>query len=396
MSSAGRLWVRAAHRRGEQLRAALDPSTAPRSLHVEPAHAAELVAAAHYHRVDGYVLRALAPGCAPDDVLATLGAEVSGSVARHMRSLADERRVRAALEPIGVGHLVVKGPVLAEHHHGGADLRSYRDLDLLVHGSDLRTAVAALTGLGWGLVDRNWEFLAEVLAGEVHLTSSLGTAVDLHWQLLFRASLRREIPVDADAMMARSRVVRVAGAPMRTLDPVDTVLHLCLHAAQSGGHRLIWLKDVERAIAVDQPDWDVLVQRARHYGLGPISALVLRRSRAALGADVPAAVLRDLSGSRSLSAAMAVADAVTPAERATSRGSPARLLAKSMRGSAAATRREIWSRVRAAGPHTLRLLRRPGARPDQGADLLRGECDDTAGQELFLEAVSAASRASTG
>jgi hypothetical protein len=67
-----------------------------------------------------------------------------------------------------------------------------------------------------------------------------------------------------------------------------------------------------------------------------------------------------------------------------------------MRGSAGATRHEIWSRVRAAGPHTLRLLRRPGARPDQGADLLLGERDDVAGQELFLDAVSAASRAPTG
>lgn len=384
---------RHAARRGELLRQALDPATPPRSLAVDEADAAELVAAARYHRVGGYLLRALRPGCAPEPVLAGLGADVAGAVARHMRTLADERRVGAALGPLGVDHLVVKGPVLAEHHHGGADLRSYRDLDLLVHGADLRAALDRLTGLGWGVVDRNWDLLTEVRAGEVHLTSTLGTAVDLHWQLLFRESLRRELPVDVEAMLARARTVSVAGSPMRTLDEVDTVLHLCLHAAQSGGHRLVWLKDVERALAVDRPDWDQLVRRATDYRLAPITALVLRRSRDAVGAQVPAGVLADLTGSRGLAAAMSLADAITPPARATSRGSPARLLAKSMRGSARDTGREVWSRVRAAGPHTVRLVLRPGSRPDQGADLLVDD-GDAQGRERYLEAVEAAARRS--
>lgn len=345
-----------------------------------------LAAAARFHRISGYVLRGVT-GLSPE-VTAALQQDVDEAVATHLRALADHRRVEALLTAAGVEHLVVKGPVLAEHHHGGPDLRAYRDLDLLVRGRDLRVAWTALAAAGLGVVDRNWDLLTEAVAGEVHLVAPFGTAIDLHWALVFRNSLRQVFPIDVEELFTAARDVAVGTGTMRTLDPADTLLHLCLHAAQSGASRLVWLQDVSRCVEVDRPEWGEVVGRAHRRGLGPVAALVLRRAAATLGTPVSREVLHALDPSHTSRAAMAVADALTPAAGASSRGSPARLLAKSTRGTWAATRSEVGRKAASLRPSGLALLRDPGARPDQGADLLV-EAGGDAGRERYFRAVEA-------
>ena len=89
------------------------------------------------------------------------------------------------------------------------------------------------------------------------MTSPL-VPIDLHWHLHYSREDRRPFALDPDAMVERSRRVVVSGASVPTLDPVDTLLTLAFHAARSDGHRLVWLKDVERAVAVEEPDLDEL------------------------------------------------------------------------------------------------------------------------------------------
>ena len=44
---------------------------------------------------------------------------------------------------------------------------------------------------------------------------------------------------------------------------------LAFHAARSDGHRLVWLKDIERALAVESRDLDELVRRCRASRCAP-------------------------------------------------------------------------------------------------------------------------------
>ena len=59
-----------------------------------------------------------------------------------------------------------------------------------------------------------------------------------------------------------------AGTLAATLDPVDTLITLASTPPASDGHRLMWYKDVERAVAVERPDLDELVRRGRAYRCG--------------------------------------------------------------------------------------------------------------------------------
>lgn len=344
--------------------------------------------AAAYHRVPGYVLQAYGDHPALEGVVPALRAAAHEATTRHLQALGDHRRAASVLDGAGVPHLVVKGPVLAEHHHGAPDLRSYRDLDLLVPGAGLRDALEALLAAGWPQVDRNWALLRETVAGELHLVGPFGTPLDLHWQLLFRQSLRRDFPLDVEAMAARRREVVAGSGTLTTLDAVDTVLHLCLHAALAGANRLVWLKDVERVLVVDRPDWDEVVRRALPAGLGPATALVLGRARSTLAAPVPDDVLAALLPSGAARAVLSGVDRLVPSERSSNRGSPARLLAKAARSSARQTAAEALRQLGTLRPAALHHAWVPAARPDPGALLLedRGTPED---REAFFREVAA-------
>ena len=137
-----------------------------------------------------------------------------------------------------------------------------------------------------------------------------------------------------------------AGTTSRRSIAVDTVLHLCLHTSRAGGHRLIWSKDIERAIAVLQPDLDAVVERAHRFRCGPPVGIALERARRLLGAEVPAATVDALTGRVLRRVEHGVAQ-VTPTIRFDERDSVPRFLARSTRSrlSTAAPRRR-----RAGGP----------------------------------------------
>ena len=187
----------------------------------------------------------------------------------------------------------MKGPVVAALLYPDVGDRSYGDLDLLVDRRDFPQAMRVLEELGYQHAIHNWALAEEMLAGQVGMSSPAVT-VDLHWHLHYSREDRRPFAVDPEAMIERTRLVDVSGVTTPTLDPVDTLLTLAFHAARSDGHRLVWLKDIERAVAVEQPDLDELVRRCRAYRCAPPVGVMLGRARSLLDADVPDEIMRAL------------------------------------------------------------------------------------------------------
>lgn len=114
--------------------------------------------------------------------------------------------------------------------------------------------------------------------------------VDLHWDLLNRAEVRHAFAVPTSQVITRSVVVEIDGVPVRTLDPVDTVLHLALHGCLSGGHRLGWLVDIDRAVRSLDPRWELLVDRAGQWKARSATGLMLVRAQRLYGTPVPSCV----------------------------------------------------------------------------------------------------------
>lgn len=292
----------------------------------------ELVRLAAYHRVVGCVhqsLRHLGGSGAPG--WAEVEEHQRRNVAKGLFVEASLRRTLPVLDGVGVPWLVVKGPVVDQVLYSRTQLRSFSDLDVLVPGPHFQVALTAMEQAGYTLLDRNWRLLRDTLASELHLKATGGALVDFHWHLLFGRRLRETFRFPVLDMVERSRRVTLAAGDVSTFDPSDTLLHLALHAANEGGDKLVWLKDLDQSVRNDKPEWDAVVERARDWGMRLPVGVMLARAATVIGTPVPRDVLRALMPERSWQGLLGAADRLFPAQRSTGRGTPATLLARSAR-----------------------------------------------------------------
>lgn len=216
---------------------------------------------------------------------------------RHLSLLAVLGELQAALEATSLTWVVLKGPVLAELSYGDVP-RGYTDLDILVPANQLRKALESIRQVGGIVAEENWQELVREGKGEILLIFQ-NNAVDLHWHLVSEGGARQRYLVPSDELLGRRRQVRLGSvAQAWALEPVDFNIHIALHAAFSGAHRLRWLVDIERTVANQRPDWDALVRRCRLWRVALPVSVAFSRARQTLGADVPDGVIEDLAGSR--------------------------------------------------------------------------------------------------
>ena len=123
-----------------------------------------------------------------------------------------------------------------------------------------------------------------------------GMLGDLHWDLLVTPAIRSRFTMPMEELSERRRTVGIGGVKVETLESIDGLLYLCLHGSLSGGHQLVWLKDIDQMVASEPPDWDELVGRARRYRLSLVAAVQLERARTVLGVAVPEPVVETLAG----------------------------------------------------------------------------------------------------
>ena len=308
---------------------------------------AQLAQHAALHRVVPFLAGAVRTSEVPvsDEAAASLARTHATRTAAHLRVLADLDRVRSSLDARSVPFLIVKGPVLSEHLYPSPDLRTYEDLDLLIPPGSFERAVDALREGGSLLLDRNWALTRADTRGQLHFHLPMGTLADVHWHLLNRESVRESFAITTDDLFERSREVDVGGRSIPTLDPVDTLLHIALHAALSGSDRLIWLKDVEQALVVDQPPWDAVIKRARAWKAGRSVAITLNRARRSLGAPIPDEVLDDLFASRLWRGLSDRIDRRSPTEQSVGRETLAVFWAQLTRDSGSSTARAVSHRA---------------------------------------------------
>jgi hypothetical protein len=286
-----------------------------------------LVELATYHGIAGYVYDRLrsVPGMTPQ-FLQPLYERYAGAVRHHVRVLWELDRLEPILDGTGVPWAVVKGPAIVELLYRAAGRRTYHDLDLLVDPAGFLDVLVALEQSGSLLLDRNWRMMRREMRGQVHLILPGGTPLDLHWDLI--NDHRRRMSIDTKAVL--SRVQRVdLGTTVPTLDPTDSLIHLAVHASVSGGDKLVWLKDLERAISVRPPTWDAVVDRSRRWNVAAPVGLLLSRAEAVLGAKVPPWVPYQLLGRR-LARVAHLVDKIFPPQRSLGGPTPIRIFSRAI------------------------------------------------------------------
>lgn len=240
----------------------------------------EVVEAGGFHRIRPALRHRLAAAPdAPAEWLAALDAVRHQNLFLHMRAHHDLRSAARLLDAADVRWAVAKGPVLSDHVWPRSDMREYGDVDLFVHPADFRRGVEALESSGFSLVDRNWPEMVRLSRSELAMKGPSGIAFDVHWDLTGSKQERERLRLDLVGMIHRARPILLGpGYTVPTFEPTDTLLHVCLHAAQSGANRLVWLSDVRYAAALDGVDWAEVDRRSADMGSTAMVALVLARA----------------------------------------------------------------------------------------------------------------------
>ncbi len=321
-----------------------------------------LPAAAALHRVSGCVHESMlgVPGV-PDHVMDALAAARAAAARAHLGYSGALVQIGRAWSDEGIPWLVMKGPVLTSVLYRDPGFRSYGDVDLLVGRSSLADAVSVLECLGYEHLIKNWP-LAEWFGASEFVMSRGPVDVDLHWHLVYARYDRRYFGIDPEVMLERARSVVVAGRPVTTFDTEDTLLHLAVHASRAGAHRLIWFKDIERSLAVDRPDLDELLRRAREFRCAPSVGSALARAKAQLGAEVPDDLVETLLG-RSLACIERTATRLSPPIGFDEDDTLARFVARSMRSDLRSSLADVARRSVRSARRAVR--RRPHETSDQ-------------------------------
>lgn len=202
--------------------------------------------------------------------------------------------VLEALGSAGIDAMPVKGLVLAEHLYGDIAARPCADLDVLVRPRDLDPAREALRSIGFRQrATPGYKALVHPFHDPAWGRGSGADHVrlELHWAL-WADSERR---LGTAGLWDRAVDATLAGRPIRTLSPEDTLLHLAIHRTRSA-LRLRWVVDVAALLRHHDAalDWDAFLDRATRAGARTASWAVLSLARDLLDTRAPDDVMRRL------------------------------------------------------------------------------------------------------
>ncbi|MDP8961830.1 MAG: nucleotidyltransferase family protein [Actinomycetota bacterium] len=254
-----------------------------------------LVTAAERHGILDHLWSAArtAPYVHPH-VIAVLEDAYAQALHARRLGLADLALVGRVLDQAQIPWAVLKGPVLAETVYQRPELRTYRDIDVLVAPEALCDARRAIEAEGARLFGPDAERDRSDQTGQVQLTLPRGSVCDLHLHLLGHRELRRAFRLPTAGLLRRRRRVVCGAIELAALDPVDAFIHLALDTCLTGADRLVGLKNLDETVRWAAPSWPEVVKRSRATGSGLAVASMLELAREACGTPVPPGLRHEL------------------------------------------------------------------------------------------------------
>jgi len=202
-------------------------------------------------------------------------------------------KILEAFRNDGVPVLVLKGPALAHGVYPDAAARPHSDLDLLVLPKTMARARKILTGLGYRLLGRRFEFAKPFNHHENYSPPTKSPTyphIELHWDL---TSVHGPGWVSRlQGLFDRAVSVSTTAVTFKTLNPVDALIHRTLSIAwiKYRHLRLIWINDVAllaRDLKVPD-DWILLQEQCEVWRCRLAMESSLKLAQAWTGLRLPA------------------------------------------------------------------------------------------------------------
>jgi hypothetical protein len=374
---------------GRILLALVDTRTTPNGIHamVERVDVTALVDVATSHRVIGLVHRRLVDAGVdlPQRLAARLERERALAAALQLKSY---RTIAAINSAMKCPFLVVKGAALGAVWYRDPSLRWFTDVDVLVRRRDFGYVIDSLVGAGFDELSANWGGFLDHEVSEIPLAGADST-VDLHWDLVGVGAARRELDWDMAPLFERAEQVSLGSEVVATLDPPDTLLHLCINGGLDGARTLLRLVDIDVVARSGRVDWTDFAKRAQAARACALSAAVLQRCASIVGTPLPHGLLADLEPYRGWLRLNALVDRQRSSGRRLTSGVASGALLASGRATRIAT---LGRLARTIALHSLTKLGRSGL-TDSGGELdwhrVSEHADPASDRQRYLRWVAA-------
>src|SRR6266508_3949777 len=188
-----------------------------------------------------------------------------------------------ALAAAGIPAIVLKGPAIAIAAYGDCSRRTFADVDLLLHRSDLMAARDLLVTRGFA-PDFSSEMVGALVNGQHALEfSDSRSRVELHWSLLSR---HLSFDLDPEELWDRAVEIECAGTRLMALAPHHLFLYLCAHGAKHEWMLFRWICDVAQlARGLTPSEAQQVVRLAERTHSKRLLALGLRLARETFGEE---------------------------------------------------------------------------------------------------------------
>ena len=190
-------------------------------------------------------------------------------------------RTAATLDAAALRWRLTKGAALAHLDYPDPTLRTFGDVDLVVHPDDWLASLDVLRHAGMRREAEGLGDLYDRRYGKgATLTSPEELEVDLHRRL---AIGRFGVTSRTEDLFQHADAVTLAGRSIPVLTSEHRLLHACYHATLGGFRRLRAFRDVAQLILVTGANWVETVESAKRWKAEAVVAAAVIETWTALG-----------------------------------------------------------------------------------------------------------------
>ncbi len=185
--------------------------------------------------------------------------------------------------------LPVKGGILAEKLYGSATMRSYTDVDILVHQVNLEKSLNVLQKNNYTLLPEGipqstfLKFLQYYHHGR--LLDKNGILIELHWEL---SGFYAPEPITLEKLEPFSTKTVFNNCPILTLSNEMLFVFLCLHGNKHFWEKLDYICSIaELMIVVPDLDWDMIMELGKKYKMIKRILISLSLAKSLFASTIP-------------------------------------------------------------------------------------------------------------
>jgi len=212
----------------------------------------------------------------PSNELEELRTQFMANAVQNLRMTQQLIKVIDLLADAGIEAMPFKGPALAVQAYGDLSMRSFCDLDILIHEKDFERMYVALQNHGFPPVhpvNLRTERKFMVYQNKNLPVTFKDSHLEIHWKITERFL---SVPFDMDQLWDRAHLVFLHNREIKTLSPEDMVIVLCVHGTKHFWQNLKWLADLNYLISnYPDLDWHMIWERAEKMGVKRIISLGL-------------------------------------------------------------------------------------------------------------------------